>query len=90
MLKEIVSGDIVLSLTGRDQGNLFYVLEVNNNYAFIIDGKIRKTEKPKKKNIKHLCKTDYVLSKDVAERIKTGKPVGKKKLYKAIYQNKIQ
>lgn len=44
-----------MSLAGRDKGNYFIVTEINDNYAYIVDGKIHKVENPKYKKIKHLA-----------------------------------
>jgi len=52
---DITRGCVVLSTAGHDKGGLFYVLSIDETgYAFIIDGKTRKFEKPKRKKLKHL------------------------------------
>ena len=56
----IQKSDVVLSLAGRDQGSLFYVLDTQEGFATLADGKARKVEKPKRKKIKHIQKTNYV------------------------------
>ena len=64
---ELSAGEIVYSLAGRDKGKIFIVLEVlNENYAYVANGDLRKVQKPKKKKIKHLKKTNIT-----AELIKT-------------------
>lgn len=46
---------MVVSKSGRDQGKAFIVVRViNERYLSISDGDLRKVEKPKKKNIRHL------------------------------------
>lgn len=47
-------GDIVIATAGREKDNCFVVVDVQNDFAFICDGKNRKIDKPKKKKIKHL------------------------------------
>ena len=47
-------GDIVVSMAGREKDNCFVVVDVQDNFALICDGKSRKIDKPKKKKIKHL------------------------------------
>ena len=50
-------GDIVLALAGRDAKRLFVVvgiLDGDENYVFIADGKSRKADLPKKKKVKHI------------------------------------
>jgi len=51
---DISKSDIVISLAGRDQGKLFYVIDVEDNYVLIADGKGRKLEDPKRKKLKHV------------------------------------
>ncbi len=53
-------GSVVKSTYGHDKGELFVVLSVNESNAFIVNGKSRKIEKPKKKNLKHI----YLLLKN--------------------------
>ena len=65
---DITVGMLVYSKAGRDKQNMFLVLEVENGYAYIADGSLRKSEKPKKKKLIHLQKTNYIfdnVSKDI-------------------------
>lgn len=57
---EITVGMLVYSKAGRDKHNMFLVLNVENNYAYIADGNMRKAEKPKKKKLIHLQKINQV------------------------------
>lgn len=50
-------GLIVCAKAGRDTGRYFAVLEAEGGYALIADGKTRKLDRPKRKNIKHLQAT---------------------------------
>ena len=60
-------GDIVFSKAGRDSGRYYIVMETEENFAYICDGDLHKTDKPKKKKMKHLKntghKSEFVLSK---------------------------
>lgn len=51
---DISKADIIVSMAGRDKGGLFYVLRVENGYAFLANGKQRTMENPKRKKLKHL------------------------------------
>lgn len=51
--------DVVISKKGKYDGEMFFVIEVKNGFALICDGKQRKMENPKKKNILHLEKTPF-------------------------------
>ena len=56
------TGDIVTSKKGRDKGRNFIITEiVNEKFVLTADGDLRKLNKPKLKNIKHvkyICKGD--------------------------------
>ena len=51
-------GDIVISSCGHDMGEWYIVKSINEDYVFLIDGKLKTIEKPKKKKIKHVIKTN--------------------------------
>ena len=53
-------GQIVFSKQGRDKGFPFVVVSVKENYVCLVDGKLRKIEKPKKKKLMHIAKTLYI------------------------------
>ena len=79
----ISKSDIVESVAGRDQGRLFFVLDIDGVYATIADGRIRKLEHPKRKKLKHLrlaARTDSC----VAEKLKQGDAVLNSELRKAL------
>ena len=46
---DISRADIVMSLSGRDKEQLFYVLELQDEYVLYADGKSRRIEHPKRK-----------------------------------------
>ncbi len=53
--RELQVGQFVKSRAGRDKGKVFIVYEViNDAYVYVVDGDLRKLEKPKKKKVKHL------------------------------------
>lgn len=52
---EIAKGQVVKSRAGRDKGRIFLVLEIiDDENLLVVDGDLRKLDKPKKKKIKHL------------------------------------
>ena len=51
---DIGPGSIVYSKAGRDKGGYFIVMSQTGEYISICDGKGRKTDKPKRKKIKHV------------------------------------
>ena len=54
-------GMVVLSRAGRDSGRLLAVMDVRDGFIFVCDGKERPLENPKKKNPKHLTKTNRTI-----------------------------
>ena len=48
--------DVVISVQGRDQGQLFYVIGREEDYLFLANGKNRTLEQPKRKKQKHVEK----------------------------------
>lgn len=67
---DLKKGLIVRSKAGRDKGEFFVVIELNEDFAFIADGKTRKLDKLKKKNNKHLFLTNSLidLNKDITDK----------------------
>ena len=57
---EIQTGSVVYSKAGRDKSNILLVLSVEDGYAYVADGNLRKVDKLKKKKLKHLQKTNQV------------------------------
>ena len=81
-------GDFVVSLTGRDKNKCFLVVNIDKNKVFIVDGKARKVDRPKVKNVKHVKQISTANAQSVAENIKNGQPVGNKRVYKLIMTKK--
>jgi ribosomal protein L14E/L6E/L27E len=77
-------GKIVYSLSGRDKGKCLVVINCDKNYVFVADGKERKLESPKRKNIKHISLTADTLNPD---QFKTNKSL-KKAI--AVYKNTVK
>ena len=66
--------DVVVSTAGRDQGAFFYVIQEASQYLYLVNGKDRPLDKPKRKKRKHVQK---VLRSEtrVAEKLRTGDKV---------------
>lgn len=52
-------GTVVISRAGRDKGYFMLVIGEEGNYPVVADGKERPLKRPKRKNPKHLQKTDF-------------------------------
>ncbi len=68
---EISKSDIIISLAGRDRGKLFYVIDTEDNYVHVADGKGRKLENPKRKKLKHVRRVTRAET-EVARRMQAG------------------
>lgn len=55
---KLQEGSIVKADAGRDSGGYFVVVLTEKDYCYIADGKSRRLQKPKRKNIKHIRATN--------------------------------
>ena len=63
---------MVFSLAGHDRGSLLTVVEIlPDGMLLLADGKRRKVEDPKRKNPRHLHKTNTILTKAETETNRT-------------------
>lgn len=80
---EVKAGSEVRSIAGRDKGGLFIVLAVEEGYAYLADGDMRKTDRPKRKKLKHIQASGNV-SEFVANKLEQGQKVTNAELRKAL------
>ncbi len=73
-LPDLTIADVVISIAGRDAGKLFYVLEADETWLSLANGKDRTIDKPKRKKRKH---TRKVLRSEtrVAAKLRSGDKV---------------
>lgn len=70
-MDNLVTGGFAVSRAGHDFGKLYVIFYIDNEYVYLVDGKIRTLDRPKKKKIKHikvLDRFDISLTKKVADR----------------------
>ena len=91
-MNNISVGDVVLSIAGRDKGKCMIVVNVDDKFVYVVDGKIRKVSALKRKNPKHLKKVKDLACIELAERIRGKKAVGNDRVKKALnaVANKIE
>ena len=80
---EIDKSSLVVSKAGRDQGQLFYVIDADEQYVYLADGKSRRLEKPKRKKRKHVEQVPRTESR-IAEKIRNGEKVLNSELRKEL------
>jgi len=79
-----VIGRVAFSKAGRDKGRLLVVIKIlDEDFVMAADGELRTLEKPKKKRIKHLQYTDFVVE-NIAVKIENGEKVLNSELREAI------
>ena len=73
-LPEFMIADVVVPISGRDTGQLHYVIAADEEFLYLVNGKDRSLEKPKRKKRKHAKK---VLRSEtrVAEKLRNGDKV---------------
>ena len=59
---EFQIGTVARSKAGRDKNRFFAVVALEDNFAGIADGRLRKLAHPKRKKLMHLAPTKTVLS----------------------------
>ncbi len=69
---KLEKGTVVYSLAGHDKGNFQVVVEFDDKYAKVCDGKYRPLERPKKKKLIHIKITNTVLNEN---SLKTNKSI---------------
>ena len=71
---DISKADMIVSLAGRDKGQLFFVIDTDDQFVYLADGKGRRLESPKRKKRRHVRKLPQSDSR-VAEKIRNGDKV---------------
>lgn len=47
-------GMLVKSIAGHDEGNVYIIVETDHKFLYLVDGKIRTLDRPKRKKRKHV------------------------------------
>ena len=77
------AGDLVISECGRDKGEYLLVIKAEKNAVYLVNGKSRKVNSPKKKNVKHVKIVKKAFLTELAEKI-NGTPVSDKRVRRLI------
>ena len=80
---DIDRSSLIVSKAGRDKGQLFYVVDADEQYVYLADGKSRRLEKPKRKKRKHIEQIPRTESR-IAEKIRNGEKVLNSELRKEL------
>ena len=82
-------GDIVYSKNGRDKGVHFVIMSIEDEYAYISNGSSRKSDKPKKKKLKHL-EFGFGNSEYISGKIAKGEKITNTELRRELQQYSLQ
>ena len=64
----LLKGQVVRSKKGRDEGKVYIIMEIiDDNLLLLVDGKLRKLDRPKKKKVKHLYIYKDVIDTEVSD-----------------------
>lgn len=67
-----MTGMLATSKAGHDKSMVYVIIKEEEEYIYLVDGKIRPLAKPKKKNKKHIQIIKKCPDLDIARQIKSG------------------
>jgi ribosomal protein L14E/L6E/L27E len=77
------------SRAGHDKGQIYVIVGEEGGYAYLADGRLKRVEKPKRKNIKHLQVIKAKCDEALREKLANGQPVTNEEIKLAIKRNFI-
>ena len=80
---DICIGSVVISKAGRDKGRSFIVVAQEDEFVYLCDGDLRKSDCPKKKKRTHLAATNIVCDY-IGDKIKDSKKVTNTEIRRAL------
>lgn len=79
-------GQLVCSKAGRDKDRPYLVVKtIDDFFVYVVDGEVRKLDRPKRKNVKHLHVTRKI-APEIASRLNSGEAVTNAEIRQAISQ----
>ena len=57
---ELQTGMLVESRAGHDKGSLYVIMDKDDKFVYVCDGKVRTVDHPKRKKEKHVAKVGNV------------------------------
>ena len=69
---ELKKGMLAISKAGHDKDSWYVVLKIEGNYAYLVNGKTKTLDAPKKKKLMHLQPVN-VIPELLQEKIDSGK-----------------
>lgn len=69
-MSEYIIGGVAVSTAGHDTGKCYVIIEIDKEYVYLVDGRIRTFDRPKKKKIKH-ANMLALLEPNLAEKVRS-------------------
>ena len=63
---------LAASKAGHDKNNVYVIIKEETEYVYLADGKLKTTEKPKKKNKKHIQIIKISPEPDFPDKLRNG------------------
>lgn len=79
----ISMGQLVTSSAGRDQANIYLVIGIKKKYLLLVNGRTRKLNNPKQKNIRHVNVLKGI-AQGVADKLHSGIKITDEEVRQAI------
>ena len=73
-----------VSMAGHDKGQMYVIIEEENDMVYLVDGKSRKLENPKRKKLKHLQVVKSNLDNALVEKIRNKQTIYNEEIKLAI------
>ena len=67
-----MTGMLASSKAGHDKGDIYVIIKEETEYVYLVDGRLRTFEKPKKKNKKHIQIIKARLETSLLEKMQNG------------------
>ena len=88
-MRDFKTGMLAVSKAGHDKGRLYVVINADQEYVYLADGKNRSVCQPKKKKQKHI-QINYHIPMVLAKALETEKELKDEQIKKAIKDYKNQ
>ena len=67
-VEKIEAGMLAISRAGHDKDTCYIVWDMDETYVWLVDGRLRPLEKPKKKKRKHI-QIQYTIPENLREKL---------------------
>lgn len=68
-MNEFTIGGFAISIAGHDSGQCYVIIQMDSEYIYLVDGRIRNFDRPKKKKKKH-AKVLAQIDQNLVDKVK--------------------